>query len=481
MFRDIVARGSTGLNDPVANSYFNITGDMISGDDSFIVVLRALMAPRMKEEDSIKFAFTFSSYTKASLGEHPIDQIIDPRQIRGNTVRLHSFARSASPEDNLAYMEAADELFGKANGWEKLTRPTEYFARSMVVYVYVNAKKKSVAILLDSVNLQKIHLLEAGMLSFFPWYFDPSKGFSANEKRLCESLTKTSSDEFFIAVESIASEMDFRTKYQIKALNEIEMKIDRETIDQTRSRIDNLRDRIESAHRQISDYMKEQYELQITVLGLEAKLASGASGELGEYFVANKALKFISGDDGIKFAAVGNMSYWDEDLAERVIENLSSSLYGGVSSRTSFTKEDLREFYRAVFIEQKIKWRTCAVFVLRPGRTVERPHPYSFGHEFDTYMPNTHIDRYGCIGNYDGVIDDAITKHDYVTALEQCAASALTFNFADGTVSRSFSAALCGSSGDYKPNTRGFELPDGKIVTPAEAIAWIKESKKAEE
>lgn len=478
MFRDIVQRGSTGLNDQIANDYFKISGDLISGDDSFVVVLRALMTPRMGENDTIKFAFTFSSYTKESMDEHPIENLIDPGQIRGNTIRLHAFARSSSPEDNLAYMEAADELFTKAKGWEKLTRPTEYFARSMKVYVYVNAKKKSVAILLDSVDLRKVHLLEAGMLSFFPWYFDTSKGFSPNERLLCTSLTKTDSGEFFAAANAIADEMDFRVKAQIKALNDIETRLDRDSLESTRSRIDDIRNQIERVHNQISDLMKSQYDLQIQALGLETKIAAGAGGELGEYFMSNKSLKFLGAEDGIKFAAVGTMSYWDEDLAVRFIDNLSSTLYDGVSSRTDFSKEDLREFYRAVFIDRKIKWRTCAAFTLRPGRSVERPHPYSFGHDFATYMPNTHIDRYGCIGTYDNTIDEAIAAHDYITALEQCVAAAVSFNFADGTVSRSFSNAICGNGGEYSPNRKGFELPDGTITDPNGAIKWLKENKE---
>lgn len=480
MFRDTVARGSTPLNDTIANDYFkNVTGDQINGDDSFLVVLRALIAPRMGDEDTIKFNFTSSSYTKESLADHPIEGIIDPGQIRQNTVRLHAFSRSGSPEDNLAYVEAADELFSKAKAWEKLTRPTEYFARSMKLLVYVDPKKKRVALIVDSVNMQKIHMLEAGMLSFFPWYFDISKGYTANEKKLCESLIKTSSDEFYEAASAISDEMNFRMEYQIKAINELETRFDRETMAQTRSRIEEIQNQIERMHRQISDQMAEQYDLQIKVIGIEAKIASGACGELGDYFMSNKSLKFLGADDGIRFAAVGYMSYWDEDLAKRCIDNLSSSLYEGVSSDSAIKKEDLRNFYRAVFIDQTIKWRTCAAFNLRPGRTLERPHPYSFGKEFGTYMPNTHIDRYGCIGSYDNIIDDAITQHDYITALEQCVAAAMSFNFADGTVSGTFSKVICrGGYDGYSPNRKGFELPDGTVTDPAGAIKWIKEHKE---
>lgn len=480
MFRDSVQRGSTPLNDTIGNDYYGrITGDQVSGDDSFLVVLRALIFPRIGEEDVIKFSFTHSSYSASSMEDHPIDEIIDPGQIRQNTVRLHAFSRGGSPEDNAAYMEAADELFSKAKAWEKLTRPTEYFARSMKLLVYVDPKKKRVVLLVDSANLQKIHMLEAGMLSFFPWYFDITKGYTANEKKLCESLIKTTSEEFYEAVSAIAEETNFRLKYQIKALNEIETRFDRETLDQAQGQIEEYQREIDRMYRSVSDYMAQQYELQLKILGIETKLASGASGELGDYFMANKSLKFLGADNGIEFAVVGYMSYWDTDLADTVINNLSSSLYNGAEGSSPVSKEDLQKFYKAVFLDQTIKWRCCAAFIIRPGRTLERPHPYSFGKEFGTYMPNTHIDRYGCIGTNESEIDRAISRHDYITALEQCVASTLSFNFADSAVSRAFSNLLCRSSYDgYTPNKKGFELPDGTVTDPAGAIEWLKKQEQ---
>ena len=52
MFRQTIAL--TPLTTDAANSYFsNITGDKWDNDNSFLATLRALVAPRIKEEDSI--------------------------------------------------------------------------------------------------------------------------------------------------------------------------------------------------------------------------------------------------------------------------------------------------------------------------------------------------------------------------------------------------------------------------------------------
>ena len=54
---------ATPLTTDAANSYFqNITGDKFGNDDSFLATLRALVAPRIKDEESIHLIFGSSSY-----------------------------------------------------------------------------------------------------------------------------------------------------------------------------------------------------------------------------------------------------------------------------------------------------------------------------------------------------------------------------------------------------------------------------------
>ena len=86
-------------------------------------------------------------------------------------------------------------------------------------------------------------------------------------------------------------------------------------------------------------------------------------------------------------------------------------------------------------------------------------------------MPNPHIDRYRCMGNYETKINNLLKNRDYIGALEQCAASAKSLNFHDSTVMSEFVRQICTNAGK---NNRCIELPDGKVVKPAEAIKWIE-------
>ena len=468
MFRNSI--GVTPLSDGIAEGYFKnrIYGTSVGADKSFVVTLRALFERRLPEEGKIRFKFTNSTYRDVE--SNPVRDIVHEGSVEPDTVWLHAFCRS-DPDVNGAFMKDAEKYYGECDGWTKLQKPTEYYARTMRVLVFVNAERKSAVIFIDSSDIRKIHFLEAGMLSFLPWYFNPADGFSATEKALCESLMKTSQDDYLAAVAAIAAEMDFIEAAKKKTLAEFESRFDRERIAEVKNDIERLENTINDYNREISNALQKRYDLQVSVVGLEEKIARGDSGELAEYFMSNKSLSFlgVTEDGGIDFAVKGYAAYWEEDMAKRVIENMSSCLY----EYDRLGKENLRKLYTAVFVDRKVKLRMCAAFRIRPRHSIERPHPYNFpASEFGTYMPNIHIDRFGCIGSNEAEINELMRDHDYIGVMEQCIASALAYNFADSAVMGRFAAAVNGA-GDYSPNTNAFELPDGTVTNPEGVIEWL--------
>ncbi len=87
-------------------------------------------------------------------------------------------------------------------------------------------------------------------------------------------------------------------------------------------------------------------------------------------------------------------------------------------------------------------------------------------------MPNTHIDRYACLGNYNTEINRMLQNGNYIGAIEQCVASCKSLNWADITVMRTFMETMWGNS---VYSNRCIELPDGRVVNPADAIHWLEE------
>ena len=80
--------------------------------------------------------------------------------------------------------------------------------------------------------------------------------------------------------------------------------------------------------------------------------------------------------------------------------------------------------------------------------------------------------------DFEGYFLRGITKYslnDYIGAIEQCSASCKSLNFNDSPVMQEFMRRMYGIS-DYQDNinTRCIELPDGTVVTPVDAINWLK-------
>lgn len=477
MFRATVSQ--TALSDGLANQYFanRIYGDVISGDNSFVATLRGLFERRMPKEDRMIFQYSTSSRAASQLDDWPISSIIDPYSWETGKVRLHAFTRTDS-DSNAAYLRAADEYYSAAEGWVKLPKPTEYYARTMGVLVFVKADTKNVMIFMDSSDIRKIHFLEAGVLSFFPWYFNPADGFLPSEKALCESLMKSTPDAYYEAIKAIADEINFRDELKKKVLNDFESSYDREKLERMKRDISEVDDKIERLRNEIADYLESRNDKNLAILGLEFKIANGDGGEFGEYFTSNSHLSLLGAEGNtIEFAAKGYLTYWDDDIFNRVWKNRSSYLYRG---RAEFTNGDMERLMKAVFVDRIIKIRVCAAFRLHPGRSLERLRRYPYPKdEFGTYMPNTHLDQHGCIGDNENEISRLLEMHDYIGVAEQAIACAVGFNFGDSVVGREFADIICGN--DSGTNVKAFELPDGTITDPKGAVKWLNEQESADE
>ena len=78
------------------------------------------------------------------------------------------------------------------------------------------------------------------------------------------------------------------------------------------------------------------------------------------------------------------------------------------------------------------------------------------------------------MGNYSATINQLLKDNDYIGAIEQCIASCKSLNFGDSTVMEEFMLRLYGIS-DQHVNIRCIELPNGEVVTPKNAVKWLRE------
>lgn len=176
------------------------------------------------------------------------------------------------------------------------------------------------------------------------------------------------------------------------------------------------------------------------------------------------------------FVVKGYLEYFDEDVAKAVIANDNSCVYrpGGIDYSDRISCEDINSLMTAIFIDRTIKVRLCAAFKYVLGQSIISTS-YNFGNEYKCFMPNPHIQLFKDLGSADDAIRKLIYKNNFDGAVSCCIAYGALINLADSVVMQKFMEALYGMNNSLNNNC--LELPNGIVVTPKLAIAWLKQNK----
>ena len=169
---------STPFTSEAANSYFqNITGDYYGGDCSFLSTLRALVAPRIKEGESVYLTFGSSNYNSNAINSVPAERAVGAicsryRMDDSGVLMVHSF--NADQSSNLTCMQIIEKNFTSVYPeYHRLDKVKAFYRKSFNVDCYINPDKKSVIVFVDNLDIKKMHYLQVSILAFMPWYLNP--------------------------------------------------------------------------------------------------------------------------------------------------------------------------------------------------------------------------------------------------------------------------------------------------------------------
>lgn len=470
MFRNIVRVQDSPFSSDIADQYFSrITGNTFRNDCSFISTMRALLYQRMGEQDSIHVNWLSVRITKDEIDDMGPSDILN-RAVCFDTADRDTLTivnLNGNAEENKLIIDAISGWFEKkAPGYVKNEKVSAFFQKSFSLLCFGNTDIRSVVVFVDFMDIRKMHYIQMAILPMFPWYFDPSKGIPEDEMNLIKSLQDDSSDKYIASLNNLIKRYDLRSM-KIKALlTGFEKR-------RFAAEIEVVKNEILSRNRSIDDYMdaigdllQEQEQSQIRLAGLEAAQASqDEDSEIMEYFCCNKKLNIRSvSDSTIMFYVTTYLSYFDNEMAKAMIDNECSCLYGYAND------DDMKRFYEAVFIEEKIKIRICGAYKITFGGSAKAVSEFNFPADASTYLPNPHINNYNCIGNYARIFSELMREGKYIETIEQCVASCASINFGDSTVMRRFAEMIANDNREF------VELPDGNIVSVSSAIEWLKEN-----
>lgn len=474
MFRKTIQQ--TPFTSEFANEYFKdrIVGDAYSNDYSFLATMRALLDTRMPVGDKVAVGFVSYAYNSSAVDRMSDDRIIsDWTYPFSDGYNLVVVGLTGAQDANDKCMDRMDAKFVDTSGgsWQRLMPVTEFFRKQMRVSCFVEMEQKRVLLVVSGMDMRKMHYLQCAILAIFPWYFDKSKGITADEMELVKSLRETSEATYLALLEKLSGRYDFRESGIRKMLDGFETRFERAELTRLTNELERRRRDIESYKNEIASLLRTVRDLELKSWGIRTKVKEdeGNDSEIMEYFLGNKSVQLDSvTDDKIQFHVKTYLRYFDRDNAATLANNRRSCIYQGFSGAPS--GDDMELLFRALFVDPKPKLRVVswAKYVLYLGGNVDCISGATTPSDCLDALPNTHIQQFHCMGQYTSTIAECMLENDYIGSLEQCVASAGSLNMIDYAVMSQFPKDL------FQGNRKCVELPDGKIVSAKDAIEWLK-------
>jgi hypothetical protein len=470
MFREKIT--DTCMLGTKAGAYFLdriISENSYNDDCSLLSTMRALLYDKIENGET----FITSTYNRNPPNLNDFIRWISRNESNWEeTQHLFIYNYDTPFSENIPTDEIIKAL---PEGFHVINKITEFFKKHIEVYAFINERTKSVAIVCCNLNLKMYHYLQCSIVAMMPWYFDTGS-IDDDRMNLVHSLREKTPEKYIDAIAKIVSTIDFRTEFIKSKLRGFELQFESNRITELENNVTDYNRRINEYSSEISSYLARISNLENELAGLYQKINSGSDdSEIMEYFLANKHLDLRSANGcRIEFVASDYLTYFDEDQAEKYIENRNSFFYSFRNS--SVNKDDWHDLLKAIFIENKIRIKFCAAYTLDVSRACITGRSYfNYGADYSYHMPNPHIDKYECTGNFRQIFNECMKNRDYIRAVEQAIVSAKSLSFADTTVMSEFLNRLLGNVQISTPyGNKCLELPDGRMVDAKEAMEWLK-------
>jgi hypothetical protein len=484
MFRQSVSQ--TAFTSEGANSFFGdrVLGDQFGSDSTLVATLRALAYPRFQSEnDKIHVRISSTICNSATLGQTPaqdeLKRILDTYKlgVSQDQFVIHGF-RSSAKEHTAAYMRLVESEFEKCfKGYERVDKVTAFYKKSFDVICYINREKRNSIFFVDGLDVRKLHYLQCSILVAIPWYYDPTKGLTDDEKALVRSFYEQSHEKYQECLSKLAEKYDFRSAQIRSVLGGIESRFIKRERDDLSTAIDNIDREINRLSEKIGLKFKEREESSIRLLGIEEMINRGETpeSELAEYFICNKhlVLDYVDGER-IYFKTIADLTQFDPEMAESQIKNKRSQIYMRDGCSRSVSYDDLHLLMSAIFLDCKLTIRFCGAYYVDLGnRNCNGLQGQNYDDPaFINCMPNPHIDGYSCMGNNTRYVAEMIAKHNYMGAIDQCLGSCSNLNFGDSTVMNRFMSRV--TDAIKNGGKKCVRLPDGSYTDFKGALEYLK-------
>lgn len=463
------------LTSEIANEVFpNISGRAYGTDQSFLATLRALLAPRMSESDTLYLDIRTTNQRESALKEYSDEDNVRRLSdgIANNTILVCGFSGTEATVNYI--MKCLDNNFIRVfANYAELKDLRAFVQKQANMRFYINEEDRSVVVFVAGLNPRLYHFVQSFTSRLFPWYFKDSP-LNDDERNLVKALTAKSAPEYERLIEAFAQQYDFRGKKIEKMLGGFETAAKRTRLQSAESNLSRTESEINRCVERYRDYLQTREQQMLEIAGLKYQIAHITNdSEIMDYFRCNRHLNPISvGSSSLEFVADGYLENFDVDMYERISQNFDGYMYTGydVSNSAFESVHTRKKFMDAIFSDDPLlKIKMCGFYRIDLSGYVETSSGYSYPVEYNDMLPNTHLQRHSCLGNQKPLIEEALRNGDYIGAIEQCVCSAKSINVGESATFPYMLKAIFASGAK-----KIIELPDGTSVSPTEALRWLE-------
>ena len=307
----------------------------------------------------------------------------------------------------------------------------------------------------------------SAMPRLLPWLFKDHP-LTSDELAYLRALSTPDTDSESLAwmSEALYNKTDLPFRVVDKAIESLlKGTIDRRKTDLKR-RIESLYRDLKETRARISEIFTNITTINCELTGLDSKDESTFITELKDYLHTQKGISVGTDDGSLLLTITTSLSNYDPDDVETFIFN-SDLPY---QDFTGEEEHDVRILFRAVFIDHIFKIKLAATYKLD-----YYCHVTAMAGDINMNVvqavPNPHINRHSCLGNYEPMLEDAEDRRDFIAAIAICQQSASSMNLVETISTKYFFDDFATA---YHTDIPVILTAAGESITPKQAIEQLK-------
>lgn len=441
-----------------------------ASDGTMVTTATSLLHNRLPEGKSYVIKLSSLWYDR-SIEQNPLsywDEHYNGIQ-KEYSMYILQYTRAPSRDALYKVFDAIEShLLNEDKSWTKPEMANKLMDEAGATRVLVNREKVASVILTAELDFARWHFLESILAVCTPKLFVDAP-LDSDEKALLKSLTQRTHQSYLNALKRLEARFDIRGAI-------IEQKIGTFTESEISRRVANAEASITALRKEIEEYeriLNSKYERiadhNDTINSLKfLKTQGDHDQELVDLFKTNKSLEIVDVRDG-------TISF----IVRTYFTNFSKSEYKTFrreaywetlrSDSTPFNTEAVGKLCDALFIDEVMRIKICAYYALTPRSAgYTSITGYGFPESCADYVPNRHLDRHNCFGNYGPMIRRELERGDVVGAVIDCIASASSVNMHESSIFAAF------MKNAFNLGKKCFALPDGSSVNAVDALKWVE-------